>query len=263
VDCLQQDLNKLNSQLKPASNQRHRRFDLILRRISSSSGNQKFKSDIEKMYRFIEKLKDQNRFRGEVVGPLAMDLEFSDMKNAKVVQAILLRKQRYVFLFADKDDFQAANDFLMHERLTCVIFDMTSLPRTVKPPPLSQQQLKQLGDFSFAMDLVHDAPETIKVYLSQKLFFSNILVGPDAGLSEKLVVARQMSNNSIQMGIGVSSNSQNPSDVVLTQHRIVVRGTIVGQTQERLNEPAACNFIVGRQPDTDTSDIQARVELTV
>jgi hypothetical protein len=182
------------------------------------------------------------------------------MKNAKVVQAILLRKQRYVFLFADKDDFQAANDFLMHERLTCVIFDMTSLPRTVKPPPLSQQQLKQLGDFSFAMDLVHDAPETIKVYLSQKLFFSNILVGPDAGLSEKLVVARQMSNNSIQMGIGVSSNSQNPSDVVLTQHRIVVRGTIVGQTQERLNEPAACNFIVGRQPDTDTSAIQARID---
>jgi chromosome segregation ATPase len=256
---LQQDLNKLNGQLKATSNQRHRRFDLIMKNIPNSSYNQKFKSDVEKMYRFIEKLKDQNRFRGEVVGPLAMDLEFSEMKDAKVVQAILPWKQRYVFLFADKDDFQAANDFLMHERLTCVIFDTTSLSRTVRPPPLSQQQLKQLGAYSFAMDLVHDAPETIKVYLSQKLFFSNILVGPDAGLSEKLVVARQMSNNSIQMAIGVSSSSQNPSDVVLTQHRIVVRGTNVGQTQERVNEPA-CNFIVGRQPDTDTSAIQARID---
>lgn len=257
---VQQDLNKLNAQLKTASNQRHRRFEAILQRIQpNNASNQRFKSDIEKMYRHIEKLKDQNRFRGEVVGPLAMDLEFSDMDNAKVVQAILPWKQRFVFLFADKDDFQAANEFLMREKLTCVIFDTTSLSRAVRPPPLSQQQLKQLGQYHFAMDLVRDAPETIKVFLSQKLYFSNILVGPDAGLSEKLQEARRMSNGAIQMGIGTSKNSRNPNDTALTQHRVVARGTNIGFTQEPLPD-YPCNFIVGRQPDTDTSAIQARID---
>jgi chromosome segregation ATPase len=255
---LQQDLNRLNAQLNAASNQRRRRFEQCIQRMQ----NGRFKGDVEKMYRFIDRMKEQNSFRGEVLGPLAMELEFSDNTQAKLVQASLGFKQRYMFIFAEKNDFQLANDFLIRDKLTCVIFDTSSLPRGSMPPPLSQQQLKQLGLAGFLTDLVHDAPEMIKVFLNQKANFGRIIYGPDSvvGKKDTLLRARQMTNNAISQGIGIATgNPRNPGDVRFFVHRVVVRGTNIGFAQESQNEPS-CIFTVGKQAETDTSALQAKLE---
>ena len=250
---LVQDLNKLNSQMNAASNQRRRRYEVLLQRMP----NNKLKADVEKMYRFLDKLKEQNAFRGEVCGPLAMDLEFSDHAHARVVQACIGGKARYGFVFADKNDFQLANDYLIKERLTCIIFDTSTLSRTMMPSPLTPQQLQQLGLSGFVMDLVQDAPDLIKVLLNQKFFFARIMFGPESVVGPKIAQAREMSKGAIQQGIGIT-NGRNPSDLKCTVHRVVVRGPNVGYLQESNNEPLV--FTVGKQAETDTSALEEKIE---
>jgi vacuolar-type H+-ATPase subunit I/STV1 len=68
-----------------------------------------------------------------------------------------------------------------------------------------------------------------------------------------------MSNNAIIQGIGIGTgNPRNPGDVRFFVHRVVVRGTNIGFSQESQNEP--CFFTVGKQAETDTSALQAKLE---
>ena len=242
---------KLRRELSAASNQRRRRFE-----SATQCANGKFKDDLQKMYRFIETQNEQNKFRGEVVGPLAMELEFTDAAHAKVVQACIPSfKMRFVFLFADKDDFQLVNHFLIQQKLSVTIFDTSSLPRGVKPAPLSPAQLKQMGLSGFVMDILRDAPETIKNYLSQRLNFSSIFFGPEAAVSSNLREARSMSNNTIAQGIGFTRTGNN---VLCSSHKAVVRGQVTGYEQTAANDPPT--FTVGRQAETDTSALQERLD---
>jgi chromosome segregation ATPase len=250
---LTQDLNKLNSQLNAASNQRRRRYEVFLQRMP----NNKLKADVEKMFRFLDRLKEQNAFRGEVCGPLGMDLEFSDHAHARVVQSCLNFKARYGFVFADKNDFQLANDYLIKERLSCVIYDTSTLSRTMMPSPLTPQQLQQLGLSGFAMDLVHDAPDFIKLFLNQKFYFARIMFGPESAIGSKIAQAREMSKGAIQQGIGIIIG-RNPSELKCVNHRAVIRGPNLGWMQDPINEPPV--FTVGKQAETDTSDLEEKIE---
>lgn len=253
---LQQDLNRLNAQLNAATNQRHQRFERVLQRLPEN----KFKIDLQKMYRFIETNKERNRFRSEVAGPMAMDLEFSDDIQAKIVQSCVFGpKARCVFLFADRDDFQVANNFLIEQRLSVTIIDTSALGRAIRPSPLSPQQLKQIGASGFVMDLIQDAPDIVKIFLSQRAFLTHTLYGPEAAIGSKLSQARQMSNDTIQMGIGVQTRGgRGPSDAVCTIHKVVVRGKNIGFEQSSAYENTF--FLVGRQAETDTSALQARID---
>jgi predicted nucleic acid-binding Zn-ribbon protein len=247
----QQVLNRLERELHAASSQRRRRFEVTLERVS----NPKLKSDLQKMYRFIEQKRDHNVLRNDVCGPLAMELEFSDFVGAKVVQSCIGYKQRFVFLFADKDDFQMANDFLINEKLSCIIVDTSSIPRSAKGPPLSSQQLKQLGLSGFVMDLITDAPDVVKAYLHQRL--STIVYGPEGAVGSKLQEVRQMAG-SISQGIGILGNGRDPNSFRFTSHKVVVRGKNIGFEQSPQNDPLS--FTVGKQQESDTSALEARIE---
>jgi hypothetical protein len=216
----------------------------------------KFKTDLQKMYKFLDLNRGQDKFRGEVLGPLAMDLEFPDNTEAKVVQACIGYKQRFVFLFSDREDFQLANDYLIKERLSVTIFDTSSLSRTKRASSLNQQQLKQLGLTGFVMDLVRDAPETIQIFLNQRVGLSNICYGPDSAVGSQIREARSMSRDTITQGIGIKPLGRD--DVICISHRVVVRGSNVGFEQSGQSE--TLTFSVGRQPETDTSALQARIE---
>ena len=68
-----------------------------------------------------------------------------------------------------------------------------------------------------------------------------------------------MSNDTIQMGIGVQTRGgRGPSDVVCTIHKVVVRGKNTGFEQSSAFENTF--FLVGRQAETDTSALQARID---
>jgi DNA repair ATPase RecN len=248
---LQEVLNRHQKELHAASSQRRRRFDVALERVT----NTYLKNDLQKMYRFIEHNREQNKFRCDVYGPLAMELEFSDFVGAKVVQSCVPYKQRYVFLFADKDDFQIANAYLIQGKLSCTIVDTSSLPRISRSAPLTSQQLKQLGLSGFAMDLISDAPDVVKTYLHQRL--SAIVYGPEGAVGSKLQEARQISA-AISQGIGISGNGRDQSTFRFTSHKVVVRGRNVGYEQSPQNDPLS--FAVGRQQESDTSALEAKIE---
>jgi hypothetical protein len=207
------------------------------------------------MYRFIEQHRERNAFRCDVFGPLAMELEFSDFVPAKVVQACIGYKLRFVFLFADKDDFQIANDYLLRERLVVTIVDTSSLSRAPRQAPLSQQQLKQLGLLGFVMDLIHDdAPEVVRTFLQQRANLSAVVYGPDGVVGSKLQQLRQMST-AISQGIGISGNGR---DLRCTSHKVVTRGSNVGFEQSPQNDQLC--FTIGKHVESDTSALETTIE---
>lgn len=127
-----------------------------------------------KAYRWVKT--NQDKFEKPVIGPPIVTCSITDPKYADAIETLLNRNDCLAFTVQTKKDFRILQQHLMGQMRLHDITIKTSPSREYPPPPVSDQELRQLGFDGWAKDFI-SGPDPVIATLCMENRFSQTPIG--------------------------------------------------------------------------------------
>jgi chromosome segregation ATPase len=127
-----------------------------------------------KAYRWVKN--NQNKFEKPVIGPPIVTCSITDPRYTDAVEALLNRNDFLAFTVQTKQDFRTLQRQLNGQMGLHDISIKTSPSRDYPPPPVSDQELRQLGFDGWAKDFI-SGPDPVIATLCMENRFSQTPIG--------------------------------------------------------------------------------------
>ncbi|KXG54395.1 RecF/RecN/SMC [Penicillium griseofulvum] len=143
-----------------------------LSNLDSASGQQEMKlqnssSDSMKAYKWL--LENQSKFEKEVFGPPMVTCSITDPKYADAVESLFQKTDFTSFTVQTKNDFRTFQNAINQTlRLHDISIRTCSLPLDTMRPPMSNDELSQLGFDGWARDFLVGPDPVIAMLCSEK-----------------------------------------------------------------------------------------------
>lgn len=150
-----------------------------LRSLDSQMGQQEARlqqvsSETFKAYRWVKT--NQDKFEKPVIGPPIVTCSITDPKYADAIETLLNKNDCLAFTVQTKKDFRTLQQHLMGQMKLHDITIKTSPSRDYPPPPVSDQELRQLGFDGWAKDFIN-GPDPVIATLCMENRFSQTPIG--------------------------------------------------------------------------------------
>ncbi|GLI77866.1 structural maintenance of chromosomes protein 5 [Penicillium ochrochloron] len=150
-----------------------------LRSLDSQMGQQEARlqqvsSETFKAYRWVKT--NQDKFEKPVIGPPIVTCSITDPKYADAIETLLNKNDCLAFTVQTKKDFRTLQQHLMGQMKLHDITIKTSPSRDYPPPPVSDQELRQLGFDGWAKDFI-SGPDPVIATLCMENRFSQTPIG--------------------------------------------------------------------------------------